>query len=58
MPNSWQAWLLYVPYVTWLLMGIFFAAYSHEAVVARILITGTAWYAGAATMTWIAAKKS
>lgn len=58
LPNSWQAWLLYVPFTSYLIWVMWFAINSNGSLGETILIIFPQFIAAAVVMTWIASKKS
>jgi hypothetical protein len=58
LPNSWQAWLLYIPFVAFLVWVLCFAIKTQDTVGEMILIIFPQYIAAAVVMTWIASKKS
>lgn len=58
LPNSWQAWLLYMPF-TFFLVASLVVAIRLDASVGRVIYTVfPQWVAAAVVMTWVAAQKS
>ncbi|HTK39328.1 MAG TPA: hypothetical protein VL362_00515 [Patescibacteria group bacterium] len=58
LPASWQAWLLYVPYVYYLVATLWMVVHSSESLTAMAINLVPYWVAGVAVMTWIAKQKS
>lgn len=58
LPNSWQGWLLYIPYLAYLV--ITFWAVDHNSHSASDTLIGIIpyWVAGAVVMQWIASHMS
>jgi hypothetical protein len=58
LPNSWQAWLLYVPFTAFLILTGLHAAKGNPSVGEFVLGIFPQWVAAAVVMTWIAARTS
>jgi hypothetical protein len=58
LPNSWQAWALYVPFVGFLLTVLFAAVRTQDSVSYMFYMIFPQWVAAAVVMTWIAAQRS
>jgi hypothetical protein len=58
LPRTWQAWVLYVPYVTFLVGTIVVADDGNQSRLSQLLTIVTQWAVAAMLMTWIASKKS
>lgn len=58
LPNSWQAWALYVPFVVFLLAVLGAAIRNEPSVSAIFYAVFPQWVAAGVVMTWIAAQKS
>lgn len=58
LPNSWQAWLLYIPFVVFLLTVLFAATRNEHSVSDVFYAIFPQWVCAAVVMTWIAKKKS
>lgn len=58
LPNSWQGWLLYVPFIVYL-VAVFIAVDQHSNSVSDTLYgIFPQWIAAAVVMHWVAAHKS
>lgn len=58
LPNSWQAWVLYVPFVAFLLTVLAAAIQNEHSVSDVCYAVFPQWVCAAVVMTWIAKKKS
>ena len=58
LPNSWQAWLLYVPFVGFLLTVLIAAARTEHSVSDMFYMVFPQWVAAAVVLTWIASQRS
>lgn len=58
LPNSWQAWLLYVPFVSFLLTVLIAAVRTEHSASDMFYAIFPQWVAAAVVMTWIASQKS
>jgi hypothetical protein len=58
LPNSWQGWLTYIPYVGFLVWTLIWATQSTASVSLVILTIFPAWIAATVVMTWLAARTS
>lgn len=58
LPATWQAWLLYIPFVTFLVWSLGYVYDTQSSVADGLLLLFPAWVAAAVVMTWIASKKS
>jgi len=58
LPNSWQAWVLYVPFVSFLIWSISFSKQSQDTFSGFFFMAFPQWVSAAIVMTWIAKKKS
>ena len=58
LPNSWQGWLLYIPFLTYLLWAAWAGFQATDAYTAAILFILPNWVAAAVVMTWIARHTS
>lgn len=58
LPNSWQAWALYVPFVGFLVSVLVAAVRTQHSVSDAVYMVFPQWVAAAVVMTWIAAQKS
>ncbi len=58
LPATWQGWLLYVPFITFL-VGVAVYAFRTELSFAQVFFSVfPAWVAAAVVLTWIASNKS
>ncbi len=58
LPGTRQAWLLYIPYVTFLVLVFVYAMYTQDSVGGALSTISAPWVIAAVVMTWIAAHKS
>jgi branched-subunit amino acid transport protein len=58
LPDSWQGWLTYVPFVIFLVGAYVVGTGSGHSVATAIYQVVPAWVAAGVVMTWIAARKS
>lgn len=58
LPNSWQAWGLYVPFVGFLVTVLIAAVRTQNSVSDMFYMIFPQWVAAAVVMTWIASQKS
>ena len=58
LPNSWQAWVLYVPFTIFLVTVLVAAMRNEHSVSDMFYAIFPQWVAAAVVMTWIAARKS
>jgi hypothetical protein len=58
LPSSWQGWLLYVPFVTYLAAAMAYAWQSSEPAFRIIFDLTTQYLLAAVVMTWIASIRS
>lgn len=58
LPNSWQAWLLYVPYVAYLVFTLIEGWQNTTKLATAILFIVPNWVAATAVMTWLAKRTS
>lgn len=58
LPNSWQAWVLYVPFTLFLTTVLVAAMRNEHSVSDMFYAIFPQWVAAAVVMTWIAARKS
>jgi hypothetical protein len=58
LPNSWQAWVLYVPFVGFLVTVVIAAVRTQDSVSDMFYMIFPQWVAAAVVMTWIASQKS
>lgn len=57
LPNSWQAWLLYLPFTAYLVFALVVGWQADTASKAVLFIVPN-WIAAAVAMTWIAKRTS
>lgn len=58
LPNSWQAWALYVPFIVFLMTVMQDAIRTQSSAQDVFYSVFPQWIAAAVVMTWIAARKS
>jgi hypothetical protein len=58
LPNSWQAWALYVPFATYLIFALVAGWNQMDTASQAILFIIPNWVAATAVMTWIAKRTS
>jgi hypothetical protein len=58
LPNSWQGWLLYVPYAVYVIGVVFYAYLSGWSLGTALFVIVPNWVAALAAMTWIAERTS
>ncbi len=58
LPKSWQGWLLYVPFVTYLVTVFIAVDRNSNSVSDTLYGIFPQWVAAGVVMTWIANKKS
>lgn len=58
LPNSWQGWLTYVPFIYFLIITFMAVDRSSHSVSDTVINLFPYWVSGAVVMTWIASKKS
>ncbi len=58
LPNSWQGWLLYIPFVAYLITVFIVVDRNSHSVSDTLYGIFPQWIAAAVVMTWIASKKS
>jgi len=57
-PNSWQGWVAYLPYISYLLVSYLYIMYNFGYSIMSLLIIIPNWVAAAVVMTWVAKSKS
>jgi hypothetical protein len=57
-PNSWQGWLCYVPYVGYMVLSYIYVMSVLGYNLLSLFIIIPNWVAAAAVMTWLASSKS
>lgn len=58
LPNNWRGWLLYLPYLVYLIGILIFVVRIKDSVWAAIFTLVPNWVAAAIIMTWVARRKS
>ena len=58
LPVTWQAWLLYMPFVSFLILVVISAVNDNNQVDDMFYAIFPQWVAAAIVMTWIASQKS
>jgi hypothetical protein len=58
LPNSWQGWLTYIPYIAYLITAFFVVLGTKGSWVARLITLLVFWWAAVSFMNWLASKKS
>jgi hypothetical protein len=58
LPATWQAWLLYVPFIAYLVWPLVYVANRNLGISSSVFIVIPQWVAAAVVMTWIAARKA
>jgi hypothetical protein len=58
LPNSWQAWTLYLPYLTYLIGVVVFVTNREDNFWLAVFTVVPNWIAAGLIMTWIAKNKS
>lgn len=58
LPNSWQGWLLYIPFTAYLVGALVYAWGSGESLFRVVFGLVTQFMLAGIIMTWIAAAKS
>lgn len=58
LPNSWQAWLLYVPYTAYVLGVLLYVLRQDFGIGAALFTLVPNWITALAVMTWIAEHRS
>lgn len=58
LPNSWQGWLLYVPYAAYVMGVVIYAYVSGWNLGTSLFVIVPNWVAALAAMTWIAERTS
>lgn len=58
LPVTWQAWLLYVPFVSFLILVVISAVNDNNQVDDMFYAIFPQWVAAAIVMTWVASQKS
>jgi hypothetical protein len=58
LPNSWQAWILYIPFTGFLITVMVAAFRTQHSISDVFYMVFPQWVAAAVVMTWIAKQKS
>jgi hypothetical protein len=58
LPNSWQAWALYIPYLAYLVSVIVFVLNRKDSFWLALFTVVPNWIAAALIMSWLARFKS
>lgn len=58
LPNSWQGWVLYVPFTTFLIISMQYANKNQDSFSGIFYAVFPQWVAAAVVMTWLAKLKS
>ncbi len=58
LPDSWQGWLTYVPFIGYLVISVFVAYYHSTSYGEMLFLIFPQWVATAVVMQWIADHKS
>ncbi|HEX5394929.1 MAG TPA: hypothetical protein VFW52_01070 [Candidatus Saccharimonadales bacterium] len=58
LPNSWQGWLLYVPFLAYLIWAVWAGFENTGTNSAAVLFILPNWIAAVVVMTWIARRTS
>lgn len=58
LPNSWQAWVSYIPFTGFLILVMVSAVQTQDTVIDAFYMIFPQWVAAAVVMTWIASRKS
>ena len=58
LPNAWQGWLTYIPFVGYLVAGFAYAAHHHSDLAGAAFFLFTQWIVAAIVMTWVAQRTS
>lgn len=56
LPNSWQAWLTYFPFVAYLVFALLYGLNHTDSTAQAILFIIPNWVAAAVIMTWVAKR--
>jgi len=57
-PCSWQGWMLYIPFITYLIAVLVYATNNSHTAINALLIMFPQFVCSAIVMTWIASQKS
>lgn len=58
LPNSWQGWLLYIPFIAFLIAVVVSALRTQDSALHAFYMIFPQWVAAGVVMTWIASHKS
>lgn len=58
LPNSWQGWLLYIPYLAYIIGALIFVIKGNYSFWQAVFTLLPNWVAGCVVMTWLARRKS
>ncbi|HSW80110.1 MAG TPA: hypothetical protein VLG47_05025 [Candidatus Saccharimonadales bacterium] len=58
LPNSWQGWLTYIPFVGYLVLSFSAIFQLTDSLLVMVYLLVPAWVGAAVVMTWIAQRKS
>ena len=58
LPVSWQGWLLYVPYIFWLVLSLNFTHQAYSSVGDMLIMLVPYWLSGVVIMQWVGLQKS
>lgn len=58
LPGTWQAWLMYVPFVAYLITVLVVAVKTQDTVSSFVFMIFSQYVAAAVVMTWAASRKA
>lgn len=58
LPATWQGWLTYVPFITFLIWSGLYSIETSFSLSEAVMLVFPTWVAAAVVMTWIASKKA
>jgi hypothetical protein len=58
LPNSWQGWLMYAPFLAYLLWAVWAGLKDTDNYTTAIMFILPNWVAAAVVMTWLAKRAS
>ncbi|HUD05684.1 MAG TPA: hypothetical protein VMR18_02060 [Candidatus Saccharimonadales bacterium] len=58
LPISWQGWLLYIPFVSYLVLSVVVTLHRSRAIGYVLFSVFVEWVAGAVVLSWIASLRS
>lgn len=58
LPQSWQGWLTYIPFVAYLVLSFGAVFRLTDSLLVMVYLLVPAWVAAGVIMTWIAQRKS